>query len=139
MKKIVINADYGGFSVSHEAMLRYAEIKGITLYVETKEHRWYTTYWTVPPEDRPDMETDWYSLTTEERVARNEAYRNSTLSIHEFKRDDPVLVQVVEELGEKANGEFASLRIVEIPDDIDWVIEEYDGREWVSESHRTWY
>lgn len=35
-------------------------------------------------------------------------------------------------------GEYAKLDIVEIPDDVDWTIEEYDGREWISEKHRTW-
>lgn len=54
------------------------------------------------------------------------------------KRNDPFLVQVVEELGDKSFGCCAELKIVEIPDDVDWYIEEYDGNEWVSEAHRTW-
>jgi hypothetical protein len=49
-----------------------------------------------------------------------------------------VLIQVVEELGEKASGRFADLKVVEIPDDVEWQIDEYDGLEWVSERHRTW-
>ena len=56
----------------------------------------------------------------------------------EIERNDPRLVAVVEELGKKANTWVSSLKIVEIPDDVDWVIEEYDGLEWVSEKHRTW-
>jgi hypothetical protein len=27
---------------------------------------------------------------------------------------------------------------VDIPDDVKWQIEEYDGNEWIAESHRTW-
>lgn len=53
-------------------------------------------------------------------------------------RDDPDLVSVVQELGLDANGEFAQLKIVEIPHDVDWIIEEYDGQEWIAERHRTW-
>lgn len=53
-------------------------------------------------------------------------------------RDDPYLVKIVEELGEKADGDFARLKIVEIPADVDWQICEYDGREWVAEQHRIW-
>jgi hypothetical protein len=53
-------------------------------------------------------------------------------------RDDPRLVAVVEELGVKANGYFAELKVVAIPDDVSWHIEEYDGCEWVAEDHRTW-
>lgn len=57
---------------------------------------------------------------------------------NEIKRNDPILIQVIEELGEKANGNVATLKIIEIPDDIEWEIEEYDGSEWISEKHRTW-
>ncbi len=56
----------------------------------------------------------------------------------EVARDCPALVRVVEELGERAYGGNASLKIVEIPEDVDWVIGNYDGFEWVAEKHRTW-
>jgi hypothetical protein len=56
----------------------------------------------------------------------------------DIPRDDAVLIQVVEELGDAANGFAADLKIVDIPDDVDWYIEEYDGNEWVAERHRTW-
>jgi len=46
-------------------------------------------------------------------------------------RADPELVSVVEELGEEADGDCAQLSVVNVPDDIEWTIEEYDGREWV--------
>ena len=59
-------------------------------------------------------------------------------SAYNNKRDDETLVEVVECLGEKANGDHASLKIVEIPDGIEWQIEEYDGFEWIAEKHRTW-
>lgn len=48
------------------------------------------------------------------------------------------LVAAVEKLGSKANGEFAELKIVEVPDNVEWTIKEYDGIEWVAEVHRTW-
>lgn len=53
-------------------------------------------------------------------------------------RDDPYLVQVIEQLGERANGSFAELKVVEIPADVLWEIGEYDGVEWVAEQHRVW-
>jgi hypothetical protein len=37
-----------------------------------------------------------------------------------------------------ANGAHANLKIVEVPPDVEWQIEEYDGNEWVAEKHRTW-
>jgi hypothetical protein len=57
---------------------------------------------------------------------------------YELERNDPVLIQIVEELGDTANGKYAELKIVEIPDDVEWTIQEYDGIEWVAEVHRTW-
>lgn len=57
---------------------------------------------------------------------------------YDIPRDCPVLVAMIEEQGTAVNGGFADLRIVEIPDDVDWYIEEYDGNEHVAERHRTW-
>jgi hypothetical protein len=44
----------------------------------------------------------------------------------------------VESLGALANGYCAELKVVEIPDGVEWSIHEYDGSEWVAEAHRTW-
>lgn len=60
----------------------------------------------------------------------------------DIPRDDPILIRIVEEIGlPQASGEYASLAIVEIPDDVPddgWEINEYDGVEWVAEKHRKW-
>ena len=53
-------------------------------------------------------------------------------------RTNPELIECIESIGEEANGRYADLKVVEIPDDVEWEIEEYDGIEWVSEKHRTW-
>lgn len=118
--KIVINDCFGGFSLSDAGVLRYAEIKGISLYSEM-ESAWGTSFFTV------DEENGNYKLS-------NEVYFCS----RSIKRDDPVLIRVVEEMGHLADGELASLRVVEIPDGIEWEIEEYDGNETVHEKHRSW-
>lgn len=57
---------------------------------------------------------------------------------YDLKRDDPKLVAVVEELGEESWGTFARLKVVDIPDHVNWQIAEYDGKEWVAEVHDTW-
>ena len=54
------------------------------------------------------------------------------------KRTDSLLVEVVEELGERASGEYAKLKVVELPEDVQWSIRERDGNEWIAENHRTW-
>lgn len=34
--------------------------------------------------------------------------------------------------------EISMLKIIEIPDDVEWIIEQHDGNEWVSEKHKIW-
>lgn len=63
---------------------------------------------------------------------------NLDSSPYSMDRDDPRLVQVVETLGEGANGPYAKLKVIEIPDDVEWEIGEYDGIEHVREMSRTW-
>lgn len=48
------------------------------------------------------------------------------------------VIEVVERLGKLANGDHAELKVVDVPDDVEWHIAEYDGMEWVAEDHRTW-
>ena len=56
----------------------------------------------------------------------------------DIPRECPYLVAMIEEQGTAINGNYASLKIVEVPDEVNWYIEEYDGKEWVAERHRTW-
>lgn len=63
---------------------------------------------------------------------------NDDFCDRDIPRDDPILIQVFKELEDVANGFAADLKIMEIPDGVDWEIKEYDGNEWVAEKHRTW-
>ena len=54
-------------------------------------------------------------------------------------RTNPKLIECVEKLGNDASGSYSRLQIIEIPDNVEWDIEDNDGYEWVAEKHRTWY
>jgi hypothetical protein len=56
----------------------------------------------------------------------------------DIPRDCPVLVEMVEQGGTDVDGEYSELKVVDVPDDVNWYIEEYDGMEHVAERHRTW-
>ena len=58
--------------------------------------------------------------------------------LFDIDRENPKLVEAVEALGEKANGMFARLKVVEIPDDVEYEIDYYDGLESIHEKHRVW-
>jgi hypothetical protein len=80
-----------------------------------------------------------FSLSTEAmRMYKKEKKSKEETWAHNIERDDPILVGVVEKLGTKANDSYAKLKVVEIPDGVEWEIEEYDGIEWISEKHRRW-
>lgn len=118
MPKVVINRCFGGFGLSDMAVERWAELKGIKLVKIEEERPFGGASWYVDGIEDDDHYFSSYSIT---------------------ERDDPVLVQVVEELGDSANGWASELAIVDIPDDVNWHISEYDGNEHVAENHRTWY
>ncbi len=63
---------------------------------------------------------------------------NLKLDESNIARDDEHLIEIIEEMGSEANGMYAELAIVEIPNCVLWEIEEYDGKEWISERHRIW-
>jgi hypothetical protein len=75
---------------------------------------------------------------SKDALARYKNETGSNKAYYEIDRNDPTLISLVEELGEDSWGKFAELKVVEIPDDVEWEIEEYDGMEWISEKHRTW-
>lgn len=110
--KIVINSDFGGFGLSDEAMELYLTRKGLPF---VKEDWKFGRFIFMKPDNK------------------KECYFES-----EIERNDPVLVQLVEELGDEANGLYSSLKIVEIPDDVKWYVHDYDGIESVHEEHRIW-
>ena len=54
-------------------------------------------------------------------------------------RLDEDLIAVVEELGAKAaSSTYARLKVVEIPADVDWELEDHDGAETIRERGRSW-
>lgn len=143
MRKVVINRRHGGFGLSKTACQRYWEIKGQQVWIEddTKfKSLGIFTIWLVPPAERIELKegNDFYDMPLEARRAFNEEYSLQTWHYGDIDRDDTTLVQVVEEMGELANGQHADLVVVEIPEDVEWQIEEYDGMEWIAEKHRTW-
>lgn len=129
--KVVINTCYGGFSLSNEAFEEYLKIKGITYY-RYPGILGSDDFYTVTKEEVERVESE--CREKKDFSELNKLY----LSYTDIEREDPVLVEVVEKLKEDADGYFARLKIVEVPDDVQWSIEEYDGSEWVAEIHRTW-
>lgn len=142
--KVVINRCFGGFGLSKEACQRYWDLKGKQVWIEddTKfKSMGLFTVWLVPPEERLESKEGeaFYSMSMDERREYNQKHSEQTWYYRDVDRNDPTLVEVVEQMGDAAGGRCAELAVVEIPEGVQWEIEEYDGREHIAETHRTWY
>ena len=135
--EIVINKCFGGFGLSHKAVMRYAELKGITLYpfIEDKIHDFKNQKFVPYTGNAGPLNIIYYSTQPLEGGKYKD---NSWFSDDDIKRDDPCLVETVKELGADADGFCADLKIVEIPDGVEYEIHEYDGQESIHEYHRSW-
>lgn len=132
MTEIVVNRCYGGFGLSHEATMEYAKRKGITLYAFVQKGRKY-----IPYEGERDKNAIlvYYATASDWPVTQD---HDAFWYDRNLDRSDPVLVSVVKDWGERASDTLAKLAVVDIPDDVDWEIDEYDGYESVEEKHRSW-
>ena len=156
-KKVVINICHGGFSISVQAMKELIK----------QRSSWIDEYDLEDYYNRKSNKIDksWQDCMNEDiKIVRDilgtedvgdgfmlACLYNSTLikddmvyvlsfvaSTSKDFRCDSSLVQLVEKLGDDAGGKWSDLKVIEIPDDIDWHIAEYDGYEYIAEDHRTW-
>ena len=119
MTKIVYNGCYGGFSLSQAGVRRYLEIKGIPFVEESTESSFRSVRF---------------------RIASSVMGESEYFSEYDIEdRTDPILVQVVEELGDAAGGSCAELCIRELAAGTKYILREYDGSEWIeTEDEMEW-
>ena len=108
MTKIVYNACFGGFGLSHKAIMRYGELANLNLLYVQGDH-------------------DWNSYYYKDGIQDDDHY----FSDRDISRTDPFLVQVVEELGKEADDRYSELAIRELEPGTRYRIDEYDGNESV--------
>ena len=163
--KVVINKCFGGFGLSPRAVKRLAELNGKECYffrhsykhlgetddydvlvslTLTQAEEWgsFVDAYDIPnPNEvlRQPAAKEWPAMTKEEKETHNALYSKHSLYYDNEDRANPKLIQVIEELGsELASGTYSKLELVEIPDGIEYEIDEYDGQEHIAEKHRTW-
>jgi hypothetical protein len=144
--KIAVNKCFGGFGLSKLAVLRYAELEGFKLtgYRNKRDGTGkldFNSYERIDQTEAEDNGIDlihWIKQDLGEIISSEQLNQGTYFSERDINRNDLHLVQVVEELGERASGRFGQIRLVEIPDDVEWEIDEYDGLETVHEKHRSW-
>lgn len=106
-RKVAYNTCFGGFGLSEKAVQLARSISGDSKWAGIE----------LPGELYPDGSgecPDWFKNFHPD---------------HDFPRHDPVLIEVIEKLGDEASGDYAAIAIEEIEGR--YRICEYDGSEWI--------
>ena len=145
--KVVINKCYGGFGLSQKAVKMLFKMNSTA--IDKRPLKEYFGKEPIPDfenaksytgEKKYVFDGEHYYETFMNYVLFDKEYAYFLKSEYGFRnfRSHPDLIKVVEELGEEANGNHAELAVVEIPDDIEYEIDDYDGMESIHEKHRSW-
>lgn len=133
---IVINKCYGGFGLSPEALLWLYNNGERENAIPVDE------FFSKATELKAEQLKEWRAyLESKEKgfiltvFSPDEKY---VLSQYDISRTSKLLIECIRVLGKKANGEYAELKIVSIPSNIDYYIHDYDGMESVEENHASW-
>lgn len=143
MQKIVINNCHGGFGLSMKAQLELYNLGSPIIEAFEPEKYYGEDLW------QEKYERDIKIMKDKEDGVEHIALFGTVIApdgkILSVERGDhqhrtcPHLIKMVEEDPEGTAGRYAELKVVEIPDDVKWTIEEYDGWEHVAEKHRVWH
>lgn len=144
IKQIVINTDYGGFGISNEALLELIKKNSSAIKIMTME-KYAGEDWEQDAKKYPSLYSrkkfkEGYlqgGAGTGTLFKGNKVYFLKDRS-DQVVREHPDLITIIKKLGKKANGMCADLKIIKIPTNIEYTIEEYDGSEWVAEKHKIW-
>ena len=140
--KVVINSCHGGFGLSPQATELYLKKIGKECFFYKQieyEHNGNEEYVKIPKNESDGCMI--YHVQTKDLGDVIHKLDNDSYWYGRFDSDrsNTQLIETVEELGcKESSGAHAELKIVEIPDDVEYTIDEYDGIESIHEAHRSW-
>lgn len=131
MHKIVINECFGGYGLSPLAISEICKRKNLPCYIYVESDSDSSEYTKVSPTSKK-LNGHWWRALNKDfgNVMNSEDMSDEDYAFEDLPRHDKDLVAVVEELGDKANGDCADLKVVEISSNL-YRIDDYDGAESV--------
>lgn len=143
--KIVVNKCFGGFGLSTTAKFKYLELKNghkPIIYYSDLDNKYKPKYGFF---EKLEANTPFERISQLENVCMGRLFyceNDEGMRLDysdtvyekgykfELERNDPILVKTVELLGsENASNRYSELKVIEIPDEAHWEIEDYDGQE----------
>ena len=117
--KVVINKCFGGFSLSPKAVRRMAELQGRKCYFfendfETDSYKpidaenmsgrflFFQAFDIPNPNEVLKQKKEWNEMTDKEKKESHELYEKHELDSRPEDRTNPLLIKVVEELGDES-------------------------------------
>jgi hypothetical protein len=137
--KIVINRCYGGFGLSdlaYEQLIKW----GVPVRKYVEQERGKDGLYKPEPKNEGEIIFD-RTLSPEDKFSSPNYLRLMGRYWETWvseNRTHPLLVKVVKKLGKKSWGRHAELKIIEIPEGVNYEINDYDGLESIHEKHNTW-
>lgn len=150
-RKIVINNCYGSFCASFRVAIelfrnKYTtneyyiykktnnnSYKKITTTDELENSFFYSNYYIVDKDYGEIISIDKFKNITNKECLDSLAHCCN-------ERENPILIDMIEKFGSEfcSNTKHSRLQIIEIPYDVNYIVQEDDGLEWIAEKHRTW-
>ena len=134
-RKIVI-----GFPLTYNVVMEYAKLSGFKLYpyIDTQNEKGNWDFDNMIRYNPEKPENNYGLIFSKndlgDKVKTDEIYKKENrFDEDKIDREDSILIKLV-----KAKKD-PILKVVEIPDDVDWHIGETDSsNEYIAEDHRTW-
>lgn len=141
MQKIVISTNNTGLVLSQEAMKMYLKLIGKDCFFYNIDFLEGILNEVIDSSEFSYVYTKHLESGSPSSDLTDEYFFN----FDSIQRTDENIIKVIEELGNKAGWKYddfntVEFKVVEIPDDVDWYIDEYEAcdGEFIRETSRTW-
>lgn len=129
--KVLANSCFGGFGLSTEAHEWLIKNKGWKVTEYGADNR--------PIDKDAELVKDPHPMSRFSKYHETDKVEKWSGDNWYAIRTNPDVIECVEVLGSKiASSGLAEIRVAEVPDGVEWEIDDYDGIETIREKHRSW-